>query len=121
MLGLVWLQDEQETLLVCRDERAESSDFLQCKVFVKIGELERTDQLRQTLGRESTMSPVQARAERPDSLQWPLLDKRDLFQVSQERLRRLCDDVQDSQTCLSSAGLRYVYGWANLEVLDETT
>jgi hypothetical protein len=43
MLSLIWFQNQEEPLLISRNECTERSDFLKCVVFVDIRQFECTD------------------------------------------------------------------------------
>jgi hypothetical protein len=89
MFRLVRLKDEQKPLGICRHKRTKTSDFLQGVMFIDIRKLERANEGCQPLGSESKVS----RAYYADSLQRPLLDIRNLLEVSEERFWRFGDDV----------------------------
>lgn len=96
MFRLIRLKDEQKPFGICRHERSETSDFLQGVMFIDIRKLERAHEGCQPFGSESRVS----RAYYADSLQRPLLDIRNLLEMSEERLWRFGDNMQHSHSCL---------------------
>lgn len=96
MFRLIRLKDEQKPFGICRHERSETSDFLQGVMFIDIRKLERANEGCQPFGSESRVS----RAYYADSLQRPLLDIRNLLEMSEERLWRFGDNMQHSHSCL---------------------
>ena len=56
MLSLIWFQNQEEPLLIRRNQSTERSDFLKCVVLVDVRQFECTDKRSQPLRSKSTIS-----------------------------------------------------------------